>query len=213
MYHDKRFQRDKNFPFIAFSHRTVKQATSGGFLMTSKSKFPSICARMLSLDMNVLNSIIQSLQKDGFFKPETEAEKECYSILNDIDMVAGGVQGSITSKKYMRNELYSLLYSEGAPSWYVTFTPNDFVHPLCFYWASSNEQYEPNLLPDKGKRRAMVVDNPVAAARFFNYMVEIFTEHILGVNATHRGAFGDVSWYYVSVEQQGPFLLKKYVNG
>ncbi|KIY61052.1 hypothetical protein CYLTODRAFT_433620 [Cylindrobasidium torrendii FP15055 ss-10] len=197
MYHDKRFQKDKNFPFITFSHRTVKQATTSGFLLTSKSKFPSICKRVLSMDMNVLNEIIHKLKSDGIFRPETQSEKDY--------MVAGNVHGSITSKKYMRNELYSLMYSEGALSWYITFTPNDFVHPLCFYWASDNTRYQPDLLPNKNKRRPVVIDNPVAATRFFNYMVDIFTEHVLGVNSTHRGAFGDVSWYYISIEQQVGF--------
>ena len=42
-------------------------------------------------------------------KPETEAEKACFKVLSDIDTVGGHVKGSLTSKKYMRNEVWSLL--------------------------------------------------------------------------------------------------------
>ena len=33
MYHDKRFQRDPAFPFVAFSHEQIKASTTGGFLL------------------------------------------------------------------------------------------------------------------------------------------------------------------------------------
>ena len=36
---------------------------------------------------------------------EMKEEKECFQILKDIDHVSGRVQGSLTSKKYMRNEI------------------------------------------------------------------------------------------------------------
>ena len=35
-------------------------------------------------------------------KPETKEEKECFQIIKDLDHVGGQVQGSLTSKKYMR---------------------------------------------------------------------------------------------------------------
>ncbi len=37
-------------------------------------------------------------------KPETEEEKQCFKILEDLDHIASHVKGSITNKKYMRNE-------------------------------------------------------------------------------------------------------------
>ena len=33
MYHDKRFQHDVCFSFVAFSHQQVKASTTGGFLL------------------------------------------------------------------------------------------------------------------------------------------------------------------------------------
>jgi len=47
MYHDKRFQYDVAFPFVAFSHQQVKAASSAGFLLAESSKFNDIAGRLL----------------------------------------------------------------------------------------------------------------------------------------------------------------------
>ena len=66
-------------------------------------------------------------------------------MIHDIDRVGGYVQGSITSKKYMRNEIWSLISFKGAPSWYITLSPADNKHPICLYYADTHENFEPTL--------------------------------------------------------------------
>ncbi|PBK94440.1 hypothetical protein ARMGADRAFT_928020, partial [Armillaria gallica] len=39
MYHDKWFQCNVGFPFVAFSHKQVKASTTSGFLLADKDKF------------------------------------------------------------------------------------------------------------------------------------------------------------------------------
>ena len=46
--------------------------------------------------------------------PDTEEEKMCFQLVKDLDHVSGHVKGSITSKKYMRNELWSLISFKGS---------------------------------------------------------------------------------------------------
>jgi Helitron helicase-like domain at N-terminus len=57
----------------------------------------------------------------------------------------------------------------------------------------------------------MVCQNPVAAARFFHFIVQTFITDVLGVNSTHKGIFGDISAYYGSVEQQGRLALHLHI--
>ena len=57
MYHDKRFQQDVAFPFIAFSHQQVKAATAAGFLLAETSRFHDIANRLLSVNQETLTSI------------------------------------------------------------------------------------------------------------------------------------------------------------
>ncbi len=74
--------------------------------------------------------------KDGIhIVLQTDSEKDCYQLLNNLDHVAYKVSGSLTFKKYMRNKLYSLMAAEGVPSWYVMFAPTDHKHLISLYWA------------------------------------------------------------------------------
>ena len=50
MYHDKHFQMDVNFPFVAFSHVQMKETTKQGFLLADKRKFQGIANCLISLD-------------------------------------------------------------------------------------------------------------------------------------------------------------------
>ncbi|KAJ7435552.1 hypothetical protein FB451DRAFT_1344754 [Mycena latifolia] len=55
----------------------------------------------------------------------------CFDLLEDLEHAGGKVQGSLTGKKYMCNEVWSLIAWKGAPSWFITFSPVDINHPLC----------------------------------------------------------------------------------
>ncbi|KAJ3820165.1 hypothetical protein F5880DRAFT_1451437, partial [Lentinula raphanica] len=54
LYHDKRFQRDESFPFVAFIQQQIKATTSQTFLMADSNKFDTISERFLSIDHKVL---------------------------------------------------------------------------------------------------------------------------------------------------------------
>ena len=67
--------------------------------------------------------------------PMSEQEKACFDILKDVDHIGSHVNGSITNKRYMRNEIWLLSCFEGALSWYITLSPADNKHPICLYFA------------------------------------------------------------------------------
>lgn len=69
LYHDKRFQLDQSFPFVAFSHRQVKGGTSQSYLLAESKKFDSISSRFLSIDKNVLQDISSRMVNGEFVKP------------------------------------------------------------------------------------------------------------------------------------------------
>ncbi|KAG5221210.1 hypothetical protein IMY05_C4454000100 [Salix suchowensis] len=125
----------------------------------------------------------------------------------DIDHIAGGVNGSVTSKKYMRNQLWSLMYHVGSPIWYITLSPVDVKHPLCVYLAGTDTKFSP-VIKTSDERLKLVTSNPVAGARFFKYVVETFISDILGFDKdSSSGLYGDVEAYFGTVEQQGRLTL------
>lgn len=75
------------------------------------------------LDPAVLVSVIERLKEGGKVVPKTPQEKQCYSILDQIEYVGGHVDGSITNKKYQRNEVWSLILFISTPQWFITISP------------------------------------------------------------------------------------------
>ena len=206
MYHDKRFQCDLYFPIIAFNHEQLKGGITGSFLVVKRGNFANISRRLLSLDKSVLKNVTDRLVKGEHVKPTTDQEKTCFSILDDLDHIGGHVKGSITSKKYMRNEIWSLLAFRGAPSWFITLSPADNRHPISLYYASENITFKPETLTSSERNR-LTSSNPIAAARFFHLIVELFIKHVLGVDNHTPGIYGETSAYYGTVEQQGRLTL------
>lgn len=147
MYHDKRFQKDQDFPFVAFSHEQIKIASSQSFLLADKKIFNDIKEQILTLDTHVLKSISERMGNEEIVKAETAEEETCFKLIKDLDHIAGPVKGSNTSKKWMRNEIWSLIYHRGAPFWYITISPADVKHPLCIYFADKNENFGVEILP------------------------------------------------------------------
>jgi hypothetical protein len=212
MYHDKRFQRDSTFTLLAFNHEQVKGGTTGGYLLAKRESFEGISNRLLNLSGEVLKDITERLSNGERVIPSTEEEKACFAVLKDIDHVASHVQGSLTQKKYMRNQVWSLISYLGAPSWFVTFSPADIKHPLCLYYADTKETFEIRINSySDSEAYSLICDNPVAGARFFQVMVKLFIRHILGVDTDHGGIFGTTSGYYGTVEQQGRLTLHMHM--
>ena len=100
---------------IALNHEQIKNSTTAGYLLADKNKFNDIAERLMSVNESVLGNLIECMKK-GSVKPETDEEKKCFCLFSDLNAVNYKVQGSITSKKYMRNEIWSLVSYLGAPS-------------------------------------------------------------------------------------------------
>ena len=206
MYHDKRFQMDAHFPLVAFNQEQIKNSTTGGFLMTERRNFDDIAERLMNINVDVLGDLSERLSRGDRVKPVTEEEKACYKLISDLDHVGGHVPGSLTTKRYMRNEIWSLISYVGAPSWFVTFAPADTNHPISLYYADTKETFSPKI-QHPNERYRLIARNPVASARFFHFMVQMFLKHVLGVDQDHPGLYGATSAYYGTVEQQGRLTL------
>lgn len=210
MYYDKRFQHDELFSLIAFNHQQIKNSVDGGYMLTLKQNFSDVAQRLGRIRISTLDDLI-SRAEAGHVVPETEAEKDCFKLLTDIDYVATHVDGSVTNRRRMRNEIWSLTAHLGAPSWFITFAPADINHPIALYFAGDNYTYYPNIV-DQSERVRMIASNPIAGARFFKFMVDTFVKHVLGYSTKLRdGLYGKTSGYYGTVEQQGRLTLHMHM--
>ncbi|KZP10046.1 hypothetical protein FIBSPDRAFT_758943, partial [Athelia psychrophila] len=200
LYHDKRFQTDPEFALIALNHEQIKASTTSGYLLTKRKNFGAITDRLMNLNMDALASLSKRMAAGEDVKDRTPEEQDCFQLMHQVDLIAHRVQGSVSSKRYMRNEIWSLIEFQGAPSWFITFSPADIKHPICLYYAGEQMEFKPMFAADDARLR-MVANNPVAGARFFHFMVQCFIETVLGVAIDGPGLFGDTAAYYGTVEQ------------
>lgn len=132
---------------------------------------------------------------------------DLFQLTRDLDHIDGRVDGSITSKKQMWNEIWSMMAYLGAPIWYITLSPADNKHPICLYFADGKERLDVELLWSDDDHYCLIANNPVTGAHFFHFMVEMFIEHVLGVSTDHWGLYEKTSGYYGTIEHQGQLTL------
>ncbi|OBZ72854.1 hypothetical protein A0H81_07001 [Grifola frondosa] len=144
------------FPLVAFNHEQIKNSTTAGYLLAERSKFTDIADRLLHLNNDTLTDLVKRLS-EGPVKPETEEEKACFKIINDW------IMSHIVSKEHLL---------------VITFSPADINHPIALYFADKDEVFKPQFR-SKDERFRLIANNPVAGARFFKMMVELFLTHVL----------------------------------
>ena len=176
-------------------------------MLAETRKFNDIANRLLNINQDILQNIAQRMSTGEVVKPCTEDENDCFQLIRDLDHIDGKVSGSITSKRFMRSEIWSLITYMGAPMWYITLSPADNKHPICLYFADNKEKLDITLMRPTDERYRLIARNPVAGARFFHFMVDMFIRHVLGVGTNHHGLYGETSAYYGTVEQQGRLTL------
>lgn len=148
--------------------------------------------------------------QDGPVTAETEEEEECFQLLDNLDYVEAHINRSVTNRKQMQNEIWSLTLYLYALTWFITFALADINHPICLYYAEEKLSYFPKVF-EQDERLCMIARNPVAGAHFFHFIVEIFIKHVLRFKHSERGLYGKPAGYYPTVEQQGRLMLHLYM--
>ncbi|KAF5335892.1 hypothetical protein D9758_017541 [Tetrapyrgos nigripes] len=123
----------------------MKQINDGGFIITHRKNINNIADQIRNIDSKVLDDMYTRFKNKECVVPANEQEKSCLQLINDVDAAASRVQGSVTSKKHMRNEIWSLINKIGSPSWFITISPADVNHPICLYFADVDQEYKPEI--------------------------------------------------------------------
>ena len=110
-----------------------------------KGNFETITNCILSADGDSMDTVIQKLPKGGQFDLSSESEKRSFDIINNIDHVGQFVQRLRTNRRYMRNEIWSIIATRGAPSWFITFAPIDQNNPISIYHGAEDTTVFPHI--------------------------------------------------------------------
>ncbi|KAI0827369.1 hypothetical protein BC628DRAFT_1295626, partial [Trametes gibbosa] len=202
LYGDRRFQKDRSYVYVAYSHSQIRASTTGGYLLTRKSNFVNVADKVLSIDKEALDRLINSTKDGSYVTPQTDGEKRCFELMTLIDHASGNVGGSSARKKHQRSEIKSLIYLKGVPCFFFTFAPADTKNPICLSYCGEQidlSTVSPRTGSDSERFRA-IAQNPVGAARFFDRMVNSLVNVMLGLGYNRDGLFGQTSAYYGTVE-------------
>ncbi|KAF9050081.1 hypothetical protein BJ165DRAFT_1414089 [Panaeolus papilionaceus] len=151
------------FCIVAFNHMSIKQSSSGSYIMVKRKNFQAIASSITELDATDLTVISERLRDPKAKKcPENAGEQGWFRILDQIEYVGSHVGGSLAARKYQRNEVWSLISFQGTPNWFVTISPVDSKHPLCIYFADQDLEFKPDLR-SSSDRLLLVTRNPVAS--------------------------------------------------
>lgn len=170
MYGDRRFQIDEYFCFIAFNQQQIIDSNRSGYLLSDRKTAPAIADKIVNVNMTALQRIVERGARGEYLHPEEADERSVFELIQIIDYVSNRVQGSSSTRKLLRNEIFSLIIAKGTPVWFITFVPTDFKSPLCLYYCGMKINLLDSLKdwPDYQKRMRAIAKNPVACARFFH---------------------------------------------
>jgi hypothetical protein len=88
MYHDKRFQTDINFSFVAFSHEQMMANTTQSFLLIEQKHFGEISNHLMNVNWATLDDLTKRLEVGEHIPLNTQSDsvKQCkiWSLTNHL---------------------------------------------------------------------------------------------------------------------------------
>jgi hypothetical protein len=212
---DSPFERDPNFTFFYYNILQKKANLECTHFRIGARQQRIILNALKDLREcpQILSDLSEKFKANIHYKPSSPAEKKVVDVLNKINMVPRDSPGSVGYKQARRNEIRGLINKHGAPSLFITINPSDVHHPLVRMLAGQSVDLDDhtNTTPiSKTSQRDLVANNPAAAARFFNIMMENFINILLCNNLPGKsgiGIFGRCTAYYGMVEAQGKGTL------
>jgi hypothetical protein len=203
LHHSGRFAHDFDFLFYLFNlsqrvERSRSIAMSASGMMEAASNFLS------SRECIGLLESIATKQPNEY----TEDEKKCLVMANRLILMG---DKKIPFTKAERNKGYTLMLAMirefGAPSWFVTITPSGFDNLLALKFCGVEEDsaslaYE--------VRSALVLDDPVAAALFYQRVLDLVKRVLYRVGSDSQGIFGRTLHFADVTEDQVRMLLHSH---
>jgi hypothetical protein len=202
LHHSRRFARHPWFLYVA-SNVSFKRASSREAMFLVKRKY----WRKLQGDLKELTRAdLENAAKQMQCREEV-SDKRVWSLIRSVTAMGGKIPLSNEQREIMRRNAFGLIIWNGPPTFWLTINPNDLGNPLICKFAGVDIPLNVPLSVRKRIRRAAAVGNPVAAAQFYQAMINTFIKTLLRpVNASGdggNGILGITDSYFGTVEASG----------
>ena len=202
---DRKFSLDTAMKFHSFNvlqKRDVALHTS--LQVVRKRDFHSTATRIDSVTNEDLQQVVRCVENRT---PVTAPNVK--KLMDSISSVGAHINGSPYEKSRNRREIFGLMVKYGTPTLWITISPAGSHSPIFLRLAD----HDVNLLqvPSHTERAKLFANDPVAAASYYDTVLNAFCEYLLGYNQPNGGIFGHVSAYYGMTEEQGTGTLHNHM--
>ncbi|KAF8830527.1 hypothetical protein HHX47_DHR2001129 [Lentinula edodes] len=204
-----RFQTHLSFIFVVNNILQRRETSFNAKLAVKKSWFPCVQSLLGKISNTTVAEYTEKLKKNPFAHAETEGEKAATQLMKYVSYIGDHIPGSMSEVQDLREEMFSLVHTNGIPHIFLTLNPSDTNNPIAQVLAGRDidlDRFFHDLKPgsENIERTTSVAQNPVAGAQFFHITVQNLLDILLGLKrANRKGIFGEVSVYYGVVEAQG----------
>ena len=186
---DKCFRHHYSYIFVVLNILQRRLSHLHTHFTVRKSNFESIATKITSLSPDILIRLANHLEHEGSLDALNADEQAAMTLLNHVNTISARIPGSQSAKIYTRNEIRSYFGEFGLPQLYFTFNPSVNHSPI-FQVMVGDESVDltarfPFLVPSK-ERAQRVVEDPVAAADFFQFCVDTLFEQLFGWDFDNR---------------------------
>ncbi|KAJ3870336.1 hypothetical protein F5051DRAFT_447916 [Lentinula edodes] len=107
-------------------------------LAVKKSWFPRVNALLDRISDSTIEEYTKKLKSNPFARAETEGEKAAAKLIQYVNYVAEHVPGSMSEIQHMREDMYSIVNTDGLPHIFLTLNPSDTNNPIAQVLAGRN---------------------------------------------------------------------------
>ena len=181
---DRKFRLDISVKFHVFNVLQKREVSLHTTLLVRQPKFFNSNSANQIRSSTTHSSLVKICE--AFDKNRAIKDENLKILLNYLSSTGSRIQGSVYSRKSYRREIHGLMVHYGMPAIFVTLSPADIVSNLPSF-------------PTARTRGQIVAEDPVAAAQFFNIVIDAFTSILLGYGTQDRGILGHISSSYVHI--------------
>ena len=201
---DRKFSIDVSLKFHAFNVIQKRDVSYHTSLYVRRPGFNTIATGIDSLNQESINELLNCVQnKTPITNPNLK------SLLNSLSSTGKFINGSPYQKSTYRREIFGLMIKMGSPVLWITLSPAVSHSPI--FMLIAGYDVDISNIPSHAERAKLVANDPVAAALFFNEIIDNFTKCLLGFNQYEGGVFGHPSAYYGMTEEQGTGTLHNHM--
>ena len=173
---DNKFAQDTSFIFHAFNILQKRAVSLHTTVLVRQPGFNSTAARIDSLTPESLEQALRAVQNNT---PVNDPNLR--ALTNNLSSAGSKVKGSPYEKAFNRREIFGLMIKYGSPTLWITISPAT-VHSPIFMQLANGQSIDFDFLdiPSHTERAKLVANNPVAAAIYYNTIIDEFTNYILG---------------------------------